>query len=335
MKRFLALTSATLLLAACGTSAADRAAQSASGAQSSSVASSEGGYPIDIVSCGQNLHFDRPPSRVIMLGDTGYSNLDALGLADRVSLRAGDAHYGSAAPELQTKHDAIESVDAGKTDTGGVMLSTETVLNSKADLVIGYDKGVEREQLASAGVQLYSPEAYCPNYSVDKASWDLIDTEVNNLARIFGKPDAAATVLSGLRSKTDALKAAAPADRGSAAAIYMATGATQLSFYGRSSMVQPIFEANGLSNVYADNSSRVFDGAMEDLLEKNPDWIVLLSSGASDEETLEAFRSFNGMQQLKAVEKGQVVVLPFVLTDPPNVLSVEGAAALAEKIAAQ
>ena len=141
MKRFLALTSATLLLAACGASAADRAAQSASGAQSSSVASSEGGYPIDIVSCGQNLHFDRPPSRVIMLGDTGYSNLDALGLADRVSLRAGDAHYGSAAPELQTKHDAIESVDAGKTDTGGVMLSTETVLNSKADLVIGYDKG--------------------------------------------------------------------------------------------------------------------------------------------------------------------------------------------------
>ncbi len=228
MKRFLALTSATLLLAACGASAADRAAQSASGAQSSSVASSEGGYPIDIVSCGQNLHFDRPPSRVIMLGDTGYSNLDALGLADRGSLRAGDAHYGSAAPELQTKHDAIESVDAGKTDTGGVMLSTETVLNSKADLVIGYDKGVEREQLASAGVQLYSPEAYCPNYSVDKASWDLIDTEVNNLARIFGKPDAAATVLSGLRSKTDALKAAAPADRGSAAAIYMATGATQL-----------------------------------------------------------------------------------------------------------
>ena len=98
-------------------------------------------------------------------------------------------------------------------------------------------------------------------------------------------------------------------------------------------MSQPILDANGLTNVYGDNTTRVFDGSMEDLLARNPDWIVLLSSGASDEETIQTFKSFSGADQLKAVVNDHLVVVPFVLTDPPNVLSVEGAATLAKKMA--
>ena len=324
MRRFLALAgAATLLLTACGTSAADRATQSPS-AGSSSAASAEGGYPLDIVSCGQKLHFDAPPKKVLVLGDTEVSNLDALGLLERISLRAGQAQFGAAAPQLQAKYDAIKSVEAGKTDTGGVRIATETVLNSHADLVIGYDKGVEREQLAKAGVQLYSPEAYCPEYSVDKASWELIDTEVSNLGKILGVQDKAQAVISDIHAKVEKIKADAASGRG-----------TKFSAYGSSSMVQPIFEANGLTNIYASNTSRVFDGSMEDLLARNPEWIVLLSSGASDEETIQTFKSYNGAEQLKAVIDNHVVVVPFVLTDPPNVLSVEGAAMLAEKTASK
>ena len=75
------------------------------------------------------------------------------------------------------------------------------------------------------------------------------------------------------------------------------------------------------------------DGSMEDLLARDPEWIVLLSDGASDEETIATFRTFNGAEQLQAMVKEQVVVIPFVLTDPPNVLSVAGASTLAEKLA--
>ncbi|WP_245988247.1 ABC transporter substrate-binding protein [[Pseudopropionibacterium] massiliense] len=333
MRRFLALAgAAALLLTACGTSAAERAAQSPS-AGNSVAASEGGGHSVDIVSCGQTLHFDAPPSRVLVLGDTSVSNLDALGLMDRINLRAGSAHFDSAAPELQAKFDAIESVEAGKTDTGGVKLATETILNSHVDLVIGYDKGVEREQVAKAGVQLYSPEAYCPEYSVEKASWDLIDNEINNLARIFGVEDKAKSVIADIHAKTSKLKADAPSGRGTGAALYITAGSTRFSAYGSSSMSQSILDANGITNVYGDNTTRVFDGSMEDLLARNPDWIVLLSSGASDEETIQTFKSFSGAEQLKAVANDHVVVIPFVLTDPPNVLSVEGAATLAEKTA--
>lgn len=330
MKKFLVpLAIAAIALSGCGASAADKAAQS----QNASVPASGGNYPVDVVSCGQSLHFDAPPKKVLVLGATSASNLDALGLFDKLSLRAGKAHFDAAAPDLQTKHDALPAVDAGKTDTGGVTVATEVVLKEGVDLVIGYDKGVEREQLAKAGVRLYSPEAYCPKYEVTKASWSDIDGEMTRLATIFGVPDKAKTVIDDLHAKTDKLRQAASTDRGSAVAIYMSAAATKLRVYGTSSMIQPIFEANGLKNAYDDNTTRVFDGTMEDLLAKNPEWIVLLSSDQTEEETLKAFKAFSGADKLQAVAKNQVVVIPFVLTDPPNALSVKGAEALAEKLA--
>ena len=98
-------------------------------------------------------------------------------------------------------------------------------------------------------------------------------------------------------------------------------------------MVQPIFEANGLKNSYDDTTTRVFDGSMEDILKRNPDWIVLLSLEATKEQTLETFKAFNGADQLKAVANNQVVVVPFSLTDPPTTLSVKGATQLSQEIA--
>ena len=317
----------SLALSSCGTSAADRAAESASAAASSGANS-----PIEIVSCGQTLHFDTPPSKAIVLGDTSVSNMDALGLLGSVAYRAGDAHFAPAQPELQAKYDALPSLEAGKTDSGGVTISTEVVLEAGADLVIGYDKGVEKEKLAAANIPLYTPEAYCPGFSVDHGSFSLIDDELSKLAQLFGQPDKAKPVIDAIHARVDGLAANAVAGRGSAAALYMPAAATKLRVYGVSSMVQPIFEANGLVNVYADNPQRVFDGSMEDLLARDPEWIVLLSAEASDEETIATFQTFNGADQLQAVAKDQVVVIPFVLTDPPNVLSVEGATVLAEKL---
>ena len=220
-------------------------------------------------------------------------------------------------------------------ETGGVRVTNEVVLENKIDLVIGYEEGVDRAALEKAGVQLYSPAAFCPDYSVQHATWDLIDTEVNNLAAIFGVQDRAAGVISERKAAVERLDASGRQDKGSGIALYITPGDPNFYAYGTSSMVQPIFEANGIKNSYDDTTTRVFDGSMEDILGKNPDWIVLLSLDTSDEETLEAFKGFQGAGQLKAVAEGKVVVLPFALTDPPTTLSVNGATKLSEKLASR
>ena len=335
MKKLLVpIAAMALVLTACGTSAAERASQSASASATASPGvDQQGGFPAEVDSCGEKLHFDAAPKKVLILNGTGLPDLDALGVVDKLSLRAGDKNFGTGQEELQAKYNAIQAVVSSEIETGGVKVSTEVVLENKVDLVIGYEEGVDREALKKAGVQLYSPAAFCPNYSVKHATWDLIDTEVNNLASIFGVQDKAASVIEKRKANVDALDVKGKAAGATGIALYITPGQSNFYAYGTSSMVQPIFEANGLKNSYEDNTPRVFDASMEDILKRNPDWIVLLSLEATKEQTLEAFKGFNGADRLKAVTNNQVVVLPFSLTDPPTTLSVEGASRLSQEIA--
>ena len=335
MKKLLVpIAAMALALTACGTSAAERASQSASASATASPGTAQqGGFPAEVDSCGEKLHFDSAPKKVLILNGTGLPNLDALGVVDKLSLRAGDKNFGTGQEELQAKYNAIQAVASSEIETGGVKVSTEVVLENKVDLVIGYEEGVDREALKKAGVQLYSPAAFCPNYSVKHATWDLIDTEVNNLASIFGVQDKATSVIEKRKTDVNALDAKGKAAGATGIALYITPGQSNFYAYGTSSMVQPIFEANGLKNSYEDNTTRVFEGSMEDILKRNPDWIVLLSLEATKEQTLETFKSFNGADRLKAVTNNQVVVLPFSLTDPPTTLSVKGATQLSQEIA--
>jgi len=291
-----------LALTACGTSAAERASQSASASATASPGiDQQSGFPAEVDSCGEKLHFDAAPKKVLILNGTGLPDLDALEVVNKLSLRAGDKNFGTGQEELQAKYNAIQAVASSEIETGGVKVSTEVVLENKVDLVIGYEEGVDRE--------------------------------VNNLASIFGVQDKAASVIEKRKANVDALDAKGKAAGATGIALYITPGQSNFYAYGTSSMVQPIFEANGLKNSYEDTTTRVFDGSMEDILKRNPDWVVLLSLEATKEQTLEAFKGFNGADRLKAVTNNQVVVLPFSLTDPPTTLSVEGASQLSQEIA--
>ena len=220
-KLLVPIAAMALVLTACGTSAAERASQSASASATASPgAAQQDGFPAEVDSCGEKLHFDAAPKKVLILNGTGLPDLDALGVVDKLSLRAGDKNFGTGQEELQAKYNAIQTVASSEIETGGVKVSTEVVLENKVDLVIGYEEGVDREALKKAGVRLYSPAAFCPNYSVKHATWELIDTEVNNLASIFGVQDKAVSVIEKRKANVDALDA-----KGKAAGEYSRTPA--------------------------------------------------------------------------------------------------------------
>lgn len=325
----LAIAAAALLtLSACGPSAADRAASSSPDPSSSTT-----GFPVQVKSCTEELTFDKAPERVLMLSGTGAPNLDALGLLDKVVARAGEKNFGDQA--LQAKVDAIPKLASSEHETGGAVVTTEAVLEVRPDLVIGFDSGVDREQLRVAGVPLYSPDAFCKNYSVQTATWDLVDSELTKLAQIFGVTAELPAITKQLDEQVSGLKPANVQAGANAAALYVTPGSSTFYAYGSSSMVQPIFASNGLENSYADQTTRVFDASMEDLLKRNPDWIVLLAADATDEEAMATFRGFNGTAELKAVTNNHVLVLPFALTDPPTTSSVKGAVELSKLIEAK
>lgn len=322
-----AIAACALLFGACGQSAAQKQKVAEEKPASSH-------YPVQVETCGETITFEKAPERIIMMQGTNYSILDALGVNDKIVARVGEVDLNGANDEMQKRIDAIQKLGSSQTESGGAMLSTEAVLEQKADLVVGYTKNgaVDKDALKAAGVNLYVPDSFCENYSVSKASFDLVDKEVDKMAKIFnmenkaqGIKDEAAKRLKNITS---------PVAKGTTVAgLWVYTAKGELGAYGTSSMAQPIFEANGLKNVFDDQEKRVQVVQIEKLLEKDPEWIVVLGYASQKDALLASVKSFPGADKLQAVKNDKLVFLPFVLTDPPNLLSVDGAIQLSKTLA--
>lgn len=280
--------------------------------------------PVNVMSCNEELTFAQAPERVVLLADDAIPYVAALGVADKVVGMGMKVTPGIYPDEVYSAFSNAKELEftysAGP--AGGV--ATEAILSVQPDLVIGYDAGADREALAKAGVPLYSPAVWCPDYKVDKAAFDQIDTEIDAVAKIFHMPDKAEPVKADL-AKRIATVQAKKQDRGSALAIYGTEAETTFTAYGRQSMVQPMFEALGLTNVFEGRAERMLPGTtMEQILEANPDHIVLLYFDSDPEALKQAFLKVPGASELKAVKGNNVHVLHFNLTDPPSPNSIVG-----------
>lgn len=289
-------------------------------------------FPAVVKSCERDLTFEKAPERVVVLGDTDMSILAELNILDRVIGRTGELRADPYDEATVEKIKNIPEVASVALDTGGTQVSTEKVIELNADLVIGYPTGADVEALSTAGIPLYSPPAFCEGEDLGAATFDWVSEEVIKISKIFGMTEAGNKINEQLTAKLAALPKAEK-DNGTVAVLYVMPGSKEFYTYGTSSMVQPIVEANGLVNVYADETKRVFDASMEDLLKRNPDTIVLLFGEGQSSEAEPTFMSFAGANSLKAVTSGRVITMAFSLTDPPTPSSVKGAEVLAEKLA--
>lgn len=300
-------------------------------APESSTAS--GGFPVTIDNCGHPVEIESRPERIVLVNNDALANLEALGAVDRIV-----AVTATPAPGLydEVTYDALDELTPLSTDenaTGGSVVSQESILGTRPDLVIAPENAVDREALAAVGVPLYTPTAYCANPPAaytETATFDRVWDELETYGRLLGEEDAAASVIAEAEA---ALEETEATDAGTAAALYVSSGGSVLSPYGGPSMVTPVFEAAGLTNAYADEPQRVFDASLEDIIARDPGTIVLLHSGDDADATRAAFLSAPGVDGLRAVQDGRVLTLLFPYTDPPSVLTARGPAVLAGKLA--
>ena len=324
----LALASA-LCLTGCSTSAHEDDAQSSPTATTAQLSA----YPATVMSCTEKLTFTEAPKKVLLLGDTDASVLTTLDVLDKVAMRTGRLDTTGYDVTTATKLKALPEMESGTNATGGSSVATESILDAHIDLVIGYDRGVDRKALAKAGVKLYSPDAYCDDQTpVNHADFGLVTKEVTKVGAIFGVPERAATLNKALKQQATDLKKHANGRGASIASLWLPDDGSSVSAYGRSSMSQANFDVNGLKNVYQDNRTRVFNVSMEDLLKRNPDWILLLNTSSNADTIKTTFEHAKGASQLKAVQNDHVITMPYSLTDPASPLSIQGAQEVAKLI---
>ncbi|MBB2975549.1 iron complex transport system substrate-binding protein [Microbacterium endophyticum] len=313
-------TGAVLMLAGCSTAA------DASGSSSASAA-------ITLDNCGSQVTLDGPAKRIVLVNNDALADIEALDAIDRVVAVTSTPQEGLYDDTTYTALANLDVLSTEKNATGGSVVSQEAIIGADPDLVIAPENAVDRDALAAAGIALYTPTAYCsdpPPELLETATFDRVWNEITTCGELLGEQDQAADVIAG--AKAD-LASVPSTSVGTAAALYVSSGGTVLSPYGGPSMVTPVFAAAGLENVYADQDERVFDVNIEDVISRDPETIVLLSSAADPNETKDAFLSSPGVDSLSAVKNDRVIVLAFPYTDPPSILSTRGPAVLADALA--
>ncbi|MCS5497118.1 ABC transporter substrate-binding protein [Cnuibacter physcomitrellae] len=319
-------TAGIAVLLAAATAAVLSGCGTAPGSDSAGAATPDQGFPVTISNCGTELTLDHRPERIVLVNDDSLANLEALGAVDRVvgiTARPAPGLYEQSTYDTLAR---LETMSTEKNSTGGSIVSQESILGAEPDLVISPENAVDRAALAAAGVAVYTPTAYCsdPPSTSGPATFDRVWSELRDYGAILGETERSDELVDELTETVSAPAASA----GTAAAVYVSSGGTVLSPYGAQSMVTPVFEAAGLTNVYADVDQRVFDVNVEDLVSRDPETVVVLYSSGDGPSAVASFTSAPGTQSLSAVRNGRVVALPFPYTDPPSVLSVRGPAQL-------
>lgn len=281
-------------------------------------------YPYTMDACGRELTFKESPKKVVSIGLATVPNLIDLGLQDRIVGMTQDVSKNTYPAEMEAIMESLPRLTSSMTGGGGVEVSNETIMAAEADMTIGPDKNPDWNQLAQAGIQGYSQPGYCKNKTPKAAELTDIHAVYDEIAAIFDVPEAAVEAKKKVDERIAAATKDAPKDAGTAAVLYITPGETVIWTYGTASMANVMMEQAGLKNVYADKPERVFEVNFEDVLAKDPDYLVIVNIGYTKDESLEAFKGMGNVDTLTAVQNKKITAMPWAWTDPASSLVVNG-----------
>ena len=281
-------------------------------------------YPLTIDSCGRSLTFTESPKRVVSVGFGTLPTIIDLGLEDRIVGISDEVPPNTYPEDMERKLKAMPVLAAAKLGSGAVQVNTETILNANADMTLSPDRRMDWAALANAGIQAYSQAGWCENKTPKAAELTDINALYDEIAMIFNVPEAAAAAKQRLDARVASIEAEKISDSGTAALLYYTPGEGDVWTYGKSSMANVILDYAGLKNVYDDNAERNFKLNMEDLLARNPTYIVLVNTGSDRAGTVSSFKELEVASSLAAVKADKVMAMPFAWTDPASSLVVNG-----------
>ncbi len=333
------LLAAAFVLAACGgTEAADpdpadeaaAAADSdaASAADAEDAASNEG-TASSVENCGLEIEPQQPPERIFAMNSGALENLLALGLEDRIIGAVGRTE--SLREDLRDTAEQVDIIHPGGADYP----SPEAVLEMEPDFVYSVypsafreDGGIAtREELHDLDIQTYLAPGRCPDRDEElPVEFEEIWTELRELGTLLDARDRAEEVVEEQQEAIEAVRAELPEvddlevlwwDMG------QDDGPTAGACCGAPGM---ILRELGVHNAFEDLPGHWSGTSWEQVVERDPDVVVIADFGEDDIDDKLAFIEGDAtLRELRAFREDAIVVLPFAQTTPglQNVAGIE------------
>ena len=233
---------------------------------------------------GGEIELTTPPQRIITLAPELAELLFAFGCGQKI---VGVSQFTNYPPEA-AKLPIIGAYTAP---------SLESIAALKPDLILATGNGNPKEtvlRLRGLGYPIYT---YYPK------TMEEYFPAMERLGRVAGCGDSAMKIVTGLRTRFEAIKSQNPPSRPSVILLY---NHDPLIAAGRETIFHHVLEWVGARNILADDAPRYPRISMETLLSRQPDIILLaIQAPGMKEATPEYWASY----PLKAAKHGNILAL--------------------------
>jgi iron complex transport system substrate-binding protein len=270
-----------------------------------------------VESCNRTVTFDAPPERAISNDVNLTEMMLVLGLADRMVGYTGISGWKTLDEEMRAGVEELPELSSKYP-------SKEVLVGAEADFFFaGWNYGmkvggeVTPETLAPFGIKVYELTESC-THIMDKgrASIDDMYADLTNLGAIFGVEDTATTLIDGykadLASFTDSLETGDPLR------VFVYDSGEDAPFTaGLYAMPTALIEVAGGVNVMDDFEKSWGIVTWEEVVERNPEVIVIVNYGEVTAEQKREFMMSNpAFADLDAVRNDRFVTLEYVEATP-------------------
>lgn len=282
-------------------------------------------YPLTVQSCNRQVVFNEAPRHAVSHDINMTQMMLALGLKPRMVGYSGISGWKSVTPEMARILDGLPELAAKYP-------SVETLLNANVDFFFaGWDYGMRvggdltPQTLQPLGINVYELTESCA-FVMKRPAASLEDTynDLRNLGKIFDVQDRANALIATMQAQVADVRKHLPAQQ--PRVFLYDSGEDRAMTSGRLGMPQALIDAAGGRNILDDVETSWTRVNWENVVERNPEIIVIVDYGEVSAEQKQQFLLDNpALQSVDAIKHRRFIVIPYVQATPgiDNVLAVQ------------
>ncbi|MBC3362942.1 ABC transporter substrate-binding protein [Pseudomonas sp. SWRI154] len=282
-------------------------------------------YPLTIQSCNRQVVFNEAPRHAVSHDINMTQMMLALGLKPRMVGYSGISGWKSVTSDMAKILDGLPELAAKYP-------SVETLLNANVDFFFaGWDYGMRvggdltPQTLQPLGINVYELTESCA-FVMKRPAATLEDTynDLRNLGKIFDVQDRADALIATMQAQVAEVRQHLPSERPKV--FLYDSGEDRAMTSGRLGMPQALIDAAGGRNILDDVETSWTRVNWENVVERNPEVIVIVDYGETTAEQKQQFLLDNpALHSVDAIKHRRFIVIPYVQATPgiDNVLAVQ------------
>ena len=274
-------------------------------------------YPLSVENFNQTTTYDKAPEKVIALSYSSAELLTALGLEESViAIYQSSNTVDEVSPEYQ---EAVKKIPVPESINSGGVPTLENMLALKGDMIISqsYFYNVAAfgtmEDYAANGVNIYVPEG---TYVLG-ADMENVYTDIRNFGNIFGVQERAEELIADMQEQIAEVTTAIEGQASVKVMVFDSEMNGAIYTSGGGSLENSLIELAGGENVFADLEEQFTSIAVEEIISRNPEVIVINDYGAlTAEEKIDYLKSLEELSEVDAIKNERFVSIPFFSVMP-------------------